>query len=106
MTITNVIAEAGNEHEIYFLLTAYLESVRFGDKFGLLPEHVTRLPVSGLADVTRRFDDLRSERDHGTVRPNDRTRMFITEALDVVGTARERLTWLAYPDLRSPRRVN
>jgi len=106
MTITDVIAEAGNEHEIYFLLTAYMESVRFGDKFGLLPEHITRLPLSGLADVTRRFDDLRTERDHATVRSNDRTSVFISEALDVVGTARERLTWLAHPDLRSRRRAN
>ena len=106
MMITDVIAEARTEHEIYFLLTAYLESVRFGDKFGLLPEHVTKLPVSGLADVKRRFDDLRMERDQALFQSNDRSRMFISEALSVVGTARDRLTWLARPESRYPGQAN
>ena len=95
MVITDVIAEAGSEHEIYFLLTAYLESVRYGDKFGLLPERITRLPLSGLADVKQRLDALRSEHDQPQIEPNARTRVFISEALDVVGTARDRLAFLA-----------
>ena len=98
MMISDVIAEAGTEHEIYFLLTAYLESVRFGDKLGLLPEHITRLPVSGPADVKQRFDDLRMECARAMFQSNERSRRFITEALDVVGTARDRLTCLARPE--------
>jgi hypothetical protein len=98
MMISDVIAEAGTEHEIYFLLTAYLESVRFGDRFGLLPEHITRLPVSGPADVKKRLDDLRTECAQAMFQSNERTRRFITEALDVVGAARDRLTCLARPE--------
>jgi len=104
--ITDVIAEAGSEHEIYFLLTAYLESVRFGDKFGLLPEHITKLPLSGLPDVRRRLDELRTERDQAVVRSNERTRRFIMEALDVVGAARDRLTWLEQPEGKAAARPN
>lgn len=106
MLITDVISEAGTEHEVYFLLTAYLESVRFGDRLGLLPERITRLPLSGLADVTQRFNALRTERDHAMMHSNDRTRVFLAEALHVVGTARDRLSRLAPPDDGSPVQTN
>ena len=36
--ITDVIREAKSEHEIYFLLTAYLEAIHFSDKLKPQPE--------------------------------------------------------------------
>lgn len=103
MMITDVIVEAKSGPEIYFLLTAYLESVQFGDKFGLLPEHIMRLPLNGMTDLKQRLDDLERERerDGPCCLPSDKTRLFIQEALEVMGTAVHRLACLARPESTS-----
>ncbi len=48
MTINDVMRQATKEHEIYFLLTAYVESLRFGDELSLLPTNLTMLPLCRL----------------------------------------------------------
>jgi len=60
MLITDVIREADNAHEIYFLLTAYVEAVRHCDPLHRLPDFMTELPVAGLADVKARAERMQS----------------------------------------------
>lgn len=105
MMITDVIVEAKTEHAIYFLLTAYLESVRFGDKFRLLPEHITRLPLDGIVDVRVRFHDLRTELDRASGPGCSKAGALIKEALYVFGTGLDRLTWLALENVSSTERM-
>lgn len=93
MVITDVIREADTEHEIYFLLTAYLEAVRFGDKLNFLSEHLTSLPLTGLDDVVGRSTKLIAELDGAPQRLDDKERVVVKETLEVFGTALSRL-WL------------
>lgn len=93
MMISDVMHQASSEHEIFFLLTAYVESLRYSDIPGALPEHLTRLPLSGTGDVHRRRNALRIElntaAEHGGKR-----RAILLEAANVLGAALERLEWL------------
>src|SRR5690349_3796884 len=59
MSILEVICEADSEHEIYFLLTAYAEAVRYCDKLGPLPERITHLPFTGIDDLNERLEEMR-----------------------------------------------
>lgn len=47
MMLVDVIHQADTEHEINFLLTAYVESLRWGDQISLLSERITTLPLGG-----------------------------------------------------------
>ena len=60
MLITNALRDATSEHEIYFLLTAYVEAVRYCDKLNMLPPAMKDLPVSGAVDVVARMEALRA----------------------------------------------
>ena len=90
MLITDVIREAVNEHEIYFLLNAYVEAVRYCDPLHHLPEAVTRLPFAGAEDVSARVEQLEALRVLLDER-DDRVRRVVTEALDILGVAARRL---------------
>ena len=83
--ITEVIREAETEHEVYFLLTAYVEAVRFGDKLNCLSESMTSLPLTGIDDVSERFDKLIGELDVASRRLDDKTCEVIKEALYIFG---------------------
>ena len=93
MIIADAIATASSEHEVYFLLTAYLEAVRYGDRHGLLPDELTRLPVTGHADVEDRLHHLGTE-PAPPAPSSERARTLIREARNVMGTAHERLMLL------------
>ena len=83
MTIQDVIREASNEHEVYFLLTAYVEAVRYGDLLSCLPSQARDLPLNGLDDVRGRIDGLRAQLDSGEVKlPDERTRILVKESAD------------------------
>jgi hypothetical protein len=58
MLINDAIRTARSEHTVYFLLTAYLESLQFSRK---LPDYVTALPLAGLNDLEWRFERLFAE---------------------------------------------
>jgi hypothetical protein len=94
MVLTDFITESNNEYEIYFLLTAYLESLRFGDKFGLLSDRITRLPLNGMPDVRKRFEALLGELEKQDIWSSSRAIGFLREALHVFGTGLLRLTQL------------
>jgi hypothetical protein len=94
MMISDVILEANTEHEVFFLLTAYVESLRYCDKLGTLPHNLTRLPLSGMGEVQNKFVGLRAAliaegKDYG---PG--THAILREAADIFGAAVDRLDWL------------
>lgn len=51
MTITEAIRTAQTKHALYFLLTAYVETLAFAES---IPEKVRSLPIRGRGDVEQR----------------------------------------------------
>ena len=95
MIINDVIREAKSEHEVYFLLTAYVEAVRYCDRLSFLPAQVRELPLNGVEDVKTRIDGLRAELGRSSTRETDsRSRAIVRETADVLGDALNRLQWL------------
>lgn len=93
MLIVDVIREADNEHEIYFLLTAYVEAVRYCDPLHHLPEIVRELPFNGVEDVNVRAESLRAILESSEA-PDDKIRLVLAEALGIFAVARHRLETL------------
>jgi len=99
-TISDVIREATSEHEVYFLLTAYVEAVRHGDMLGCLPEPVRELPFQGLDDVRTRVDGLKAELELALPR-NTRSRVIVKESTELFSEALNRLVWLEWEKRRA-----
>jgi hypothetical protein len=93
MTINDVIREAKSEHEVYFLLTAYVEAVRYVDRMSFLPASVRELPLNGMDDVKARFDGLKAELGQSS-NSDSRSRAIVKESADILGDALARLQWL------------
>jgi hypothetical protein len=87
MMITDVIREAETEHEIYFLLTAYVEAVRYLDKFNFLPRYMRDLPFAGMDSVKVRVEGLRA----GLGESDILNRPLLKEAMDIFAAALDRL---------------
>ena len=96
MMITDVIREAGTEHEIYFLLTSYVESVRYCDKLGGLPVHMRELPLSGRDDIRARVERLRDAELGLPAATQGRGHAVVAEAIDVFVAALGRLEALEH----------
>ena len=89
------IRSANNEHEIYFLLTAYIETVRFSDKsHSYVPEAITRLPLNGIGDLRIRFTQLMVELDKASKSLDGDSCTIIKEGMHALGVALNRLTVL------------
>lgn len=90
MLITDVIREADNPHEIYFLLTAYVEAVRYCDPLHHLPAFMTELPFTGLMDVWMRAERMQTllESPEGA---DPGVQAVLAEAHGVLAAAGERL---------------
>ena len=96
--ITDAIQIAQTEHVIYFLLTAYVETLGYYDPpRSSLPPHVNRLPIVGTCDVTERLSALRETLD-SNVQDSSDVRALIQEAVDVFDTASQRLRILEDSD--------
>jgi len=95
MLIHEAIREANTRHEVFFLLTAYVEAVGYCDKGNLLPWQVRELPLAGIEDVKARIYGLHL-RARGMMPGYDDeiARRSIDEALDVYTTALRRLASL------------
>ena len=91
MEITDVIRDANSEYVVFFLLTAYIEALRFGDR---LPARLTSLPLTGIHDVGTRCQGLVIELDSASRKLDDKACVLIKEALRVFGTAFHRLALL------------
>jgi hypothetical protein len=91
MPITKAIRDAATEHEIFFLLTAYVEAVRYCDKLDTLPPAMKNLPITGANDVVARMEALRA----GLSTSPREEHVVIREALEIFGAALLRLGSLA-----------
>jgi hypothetical protein len=91
MNITDAIRDANSGYVVYFLLSAYIDALRFGNR---LPSRLTGLPVAGIHDVDTRYQGLVAELDSASKTPDDKTSTIIEEALHVFGTALHRLELL------------
>jgi hypothetical protein len=60
MIIVDAINSAPTEHAVYFLVTAYIESLCHFNCSAGVPGRVLRLPISGPADLASRLDTLES----------------------------------------------
>jgi hypothetical protein len=58
MIIVDAINSAPTEHAVYFLVTAYIESLSHFNSGSGVPRPVLRLPISGPADLASRLDTL------------------------------------------------
>ncbi|MGZ5094423.1 MAG: hypothetical protein ACXWCY_20470 [Burkholderiales bacterium] len=89
MKITEAIKTADTEHVVYFLLTAYVETLDYYDPLrSCLPEHVKRLPMTGMSDVSERLRALRTAIGKYA---QSQARLLIEEVVEVFGAALQRL---------------
>lgn len=89
MKIIEAIGTADNEHVVYFLLTAYVETLDYYDPLrSCLPEHVKSLPIVGISDVAAR---LRTLRRVIAQYARSQVRLLLQEALEVFRAALRRL---------------
>lgn len=89
MMIVEAVESAPTEHAVYFLVTAYIESVRHFEQGCGVPQRAITLPVAGFSDLTERLDILRSE----SVAPG--SAVAAAEAAAVLAAALRRLSTLS-----------
>lgn len=94
MLINDAIREANTRHEIFFLLTAYVEAVGYCDKLHLLPCEMRDLPLAGFPDVKARVYGLNLRLQSMTPGSEVTIRPAINEALEILNTAMHRLASL------------
>jgi len=94
MFITDALRGAADEHQIFFLLNAYVEAVHYCDPLHRLPGFITALPIAGLADVRGRAEQLRRivESPAGA---DPAIQSVLAEALGILTAAAERLETLS-----------
>ena len=61
MMILDAINSADNEHAVYFLVTAYLESLQHFPRGLGLPKSVVKLPIGGRDDLEQRLTSLKQD---------------------------------------------
>jgi hypothetical protein len=89
MMIVDAIKTAPNEHAVYFLVTAYLESLNHFHASSGIPDRIVSLPVAGEADLTERLQVLRANNlPPAAVQP-------LSEASEVLSCAVRRLSDVA-----------
>ena len=99
MFISDVIRRLNTEHEIRFLLTAYIETLQFYDSAKRLPPGVANLPLKGVGDIEARFRELLGAELCGLARSHCDTQGAIArEATEIFGAAFTRLQVLRLTD--------
>jgi hypothetical protein len=93
--IADVIREAKSEHEIYFLLTAYLEAIHFSDKSNLQPDLADILPITSMEQVRKRFEQSVVELDSASKALDHDACLVLKEGMLIFNTALNRLETLA-----------
>ena len=91
MMIVDAIRSAPTQHAVYFLVTAYIESLRHFERTCGVPAEVLALPLDGLADLAERTRVIgeRSGNGHESV--------AISELAAVLDCAIEQLMSLEEP---------
>ena len=87
--ISDAIKSAPTDHVVYFLLTAYVETLGHTDTFGI-PETVRRLPIRDKSDVVDRSNVMR-EALYRRRRHDSSAKPVVAEAADVFKAAAEQL---------------
>jgi hypothetical protein len=59
MKIVEAIQSAATQHAVYFLVTAYVESLRHFERTSGVPPAALALPIAGASDLEQRLDALR-----------------------------------------------
>jgi hypothetical protein len=97
MMIVEAIDSAPTEHAVYFLVTAYIESLRHFERGCGVPQRAIALPVSGFSDLAERYDILRASVE---VAPD--SAVAAAEAAQVLGAAVRRLSAVAQAAENAP----
>jgi hypothetical protein len=84
MMLHDAIRNAKSEHTIYFLLTAYLDTLQFARK---LPDHLTELPIANLQDLQSRFEKLVAEFESELRMPDSHKFFVLMEAVGIFDLA-------------------
>lgn len=87
MMILDAINGASSRHAIYFLVTAYLESLNHYHRGMGIPDPVVKLPVKGIADLEERLECLRRK----VPVPSERAAPAAAEVSAVLASAVNRL---------------
>jgi hypothetical protein len=94
LNITEAIRTADTEYVVYFLLSAYVETLEHYDSSDdCLSDDVKRLPISGMPDVCKRVGALHAAIERYA---QSRSRQFVEEAIKVFGAALQRLTYFQH----------
>ena len=92
MKITEAIGTADSEHVVYFLLSAYVETLEhYGPSGDSLSDDVKRLPIAGMPDVCNRVGALQGAIERYA---QSKSKQFVEEAVEVFGAALQRLKYL------------
>ncbi len=92
MQMIDVMRRLNSEHEIRFLLTAYVETLQFYDSAKRLPPGVATLPLKDAEDIEARFTELLGAELCGLARSHCDTQGAIArEATEIFGAAYTRL---------------
>jgi hypothetical protein len=98
MMIIHAIRQSENEHEVYHLLTAYMEATRLIEQPFGLGERAEGSPVNCMEVVRQYLEDLFGALQIASTSLDDHARVVIKEALYVFGAALEHLGWLRNED--------
>src|SRR5262245_32645788 len=91
MMIADVIRQTKTKHEIYLLITAYLETMQFGGENAFVSKSTTILPLAGKEDLQKRFDQLFIDLDNASKALDDHACLTMKEALHIFGSALHQL---------------
>jgi len=91
MMIHDAIRKAATEHTVYFLVTAYLDTLQFSRT---LPEHLTVLPIADLQDLESRFAELVAEFETELRMPDSHKFFVLVEAVGIFDLAAVRVCQL------------
>lgn len=91
MTLTEYIPQADSPYTIYFLLTSYIDVVRFGHS---MPRDLTTRPLASAHDVSQRFATLVVGLDAASRRLDNIACSAIRETMNIFALAMDRLQFL------------
>lgn len=92
MELLEAMRRSNSEHEVQFLLSAYVETLPFYGLAHILPTGLTALPVRGTDDVRDRFEALiEADLSEGAGVSSASTHAVVREATEVFGMALSRL---------------
>jgi hypothetical protein len=103
MMLIDVLRHLNTEHELRFLLAAYLENLQSRHVENQLPLGVAALPLKGTQDIEARFAELLGAALCGLARGQCDTQTAIArEATEIFGAAVKRLHTLREGDAAAP----